>query len=135
MSFSAIQDADERERAERRPIPRQLDAVSEILGSGVYIRSHRTALQIEISPGYLSSRITVSRYYFQLEPPVAVDFLKEIRSKRELEAKRAYFDAQSIRYVVTVDEWDGEAVEAAITEPAGDMDTESVQRPVTAPRR
>lgn len=139
MGFSQIVDPDEAEALEPRGDERPLDPISAALDSGAFVRSHRFAgLFIRTAVGR-SPRLSVSRYYWDAEPPVAVDFRKEIRfGDEEMAAKRAYFEATGIRYVVVVDEWDEEGVSLRLT-PSSD-DSEAVATPdpgrlLTAPRR
>jgi hypothetical protein len=131
-----LQEQDLRERFEPRPAERPLDVISEAVGTGIFIRSHRTALQLDLGNGFRGRRLSVSRYYWGAEPPVAVDFRKEVQHGRpEVEAKAAYFAGAGVRYVLAVDEWDEEALSLALAPSAAEAEPGEPQRPLVAPRR
>ena len=139
MSFTQI-DSVESEAFEPRPLPREVDLVSEQIGSPVYVQNHRIDLHLPTPVG-LSPRLTVSRFYWNVEPPVAVDFRGELRAgDEEIAAKQAWFAARDIRYLLVQDEWDEEAVligTPVISRPAIGAPPEPtpVQKPKAAPRK
>ncbi len=89
--MNAWSDPDLAELAEPHPRERPIDAVSLALGSATFVRSHRFGDLHVPTPAGRSPRLAVSRYYWELEPPVVVDFRREIRrGPAEVAAKRAY---------------------------------------------
>lgn len=126
------QDPDERERLEPRPLSHPLDVISMGLGGDVFVRHHRFGDLYITTPMGRSPRLSVSRYYWGLNPPVAVDFFKEIkRGRPEYDAKRAYCARLGIRYILAQDEWD----EDAVARPASEPDAPPAKPLLTAPRR
>lgn len=108
------------------------DLLSLALGESAFVAGHRFDLQIYVSPGFVSPRLTVTRFYWGATPPTVIDFRRDVRSPAELEAKRAFFADRGIRYVLAEDEFDEDAVRAAVAPPESDA---PAQRPMTAPRR
>lgn len=120
------------EEAEAPPRIEVADPVSQALGQKAFVRSHRIDLQLDMHPGR-SPRLSVSRYYWDAEPPIAVDFVREIRhGKREVDAKRAYCRQRNIRYLLLANEFDEEGVRGK-TAPLSSPD-EAPAEPTGAPR-
>lgn len=114
MSFSRINDPDAAEALEARAPEQGLDIISQALGSGVFVHNHRFGDLYIVTAMGRSPRLSVSRYYWNLEPPVAVDMARDLKfAETEVEAKQVYFAAQNIRYVLARDEWDEAAIRAA----------------------
>ena len=91
---------------------RTQDVLSDILGARSYVRFHRMSVRLRGNTG-VSSKLQVSRFYFDTEPPTAVDFLGEVkRGKPEILAKYAYCEAHRIRYVLLANEWDTDGLQA-----------------------
>lgn len=119
-----------------------LDAINIAVGCGHYVQNHRTQAYIDFG-GYRSPRLTVSRYYWDLEPPLAVDFVRDLKHKdKELEVgtKRQHFTEQDIRYILLRDAFDGEGAEAALARletgaKKPESDPVDYKKPVTGPRR
>jgi hypothetical protein len=134
---TTIQDADERERREAQPQARSLDIISLGLGADAFVRFHRFGDLYITTPMGRSPRLPVSRYYWNLDPPVAVDFKREIkRGVPEVEAKMAYFAERGIRYILARDEWDEEAVLPSAPEPGEEPQPDPQAKPLlAAPRR
>lgn len=116
------------------------DAVCVALGRDYFIAPYRfTRLFVE-SPAGRSPRLAVSRYYWDLTPPVAVDFVRDISyGEAELEVKKAYFASRNIRYLLVKDAWDGEGAEKALLRYLSDTEqarvTQNAAKPLTGPRR
>jgi len=100
---------------EPRPLRRPLDPVSIAAGSdhfAVHYRFDDLLLPVRLGD---TQRLTVSRYYWDVVPPLAVDFRREVRyGVREVEAKREFFSSRRVRYVLVHDKWAGEEVEYQI---------------------
>ena len=93
---------------------RPLDPLSEAVGSQPFVVRHRFPVSIDMGIGR-SPRLSVSRYYWSAEPPVVVDFVRDLRfGRREVEVKTAWFAERNIRYVVCETEFDVETVEATL---------------------
>lgn len=131
------------EHESQAPPKRPLDTISERLGTGIYIERHRLSLQI-VEGAFRSPRLRISRFYWDLTPPVAVDFVRELRHGAvEVAAKRDYFKKAGIRYILASNEWDEEAQglnkpgvsrsSAPESRPPESSPTTG-RRPVTAPR-
>lgn len=121
---------------ERRPPARAVDSVSIAVGSEHFVIHHRFGNLFVQTPMGNSPRLAVSRYYWNVEPPVAVDFRKEIRyGKQEFETKSQYCKRQGIRYVMVNDKWAGEEVEDQLKELAPLEESEAPVKPLlTEPR-
>lgn len=107
----------ERQEAEIALAERQqVDAISDVVGSGVYSARHRfqdlrEALFEEARHGSLA----VSRFYFSVDPRVVVDIEpKPGMVAREIAAKRAYCERNGIRYVLIADPFDDVGVRAQL---------------------
>jgi hypothetical protein len=118
-----------------RPPEQIADAISTAVGSSQYVRSHRYGdLCFQTSLGR-SPRLAVSRYYWDLEPPVVVDFRRELRyGQLEVDTKQAYFREHGIRYYLASDEWDEDAIRSTPTSSDAAVPLVQQQRPVTAAR-
>lgn len=92
------------------------DAVCVAVGCKHYVQKHRTNCHMPQPGGGISARLSVSRYYWDLEPPVAVDFASELGRDPagEVQAKKEYFAANNVLYVLVRDAFDGEGTEAAL---------------------
>jgi hypothetical protein len=120
------------ERVEQRAPESPPDPISQALGAKVFVRNHRLGNLHIATPMGRSPRLSVSRFYWDLDPQIVVDFFKELkRGKAEYEAKKAYCAERGIRYILAADEWDEEAVRGRM-----EPDTEEPAAPLrTAPRR
>lgn len=136
MSLTGITNLDPDEIAEPRPMRQPPDSVSQAVGSAVFVRSHRFAeLYIEGSMGR-SPRLPVSRFYWDLEPQVVVDFKREVkRGPAEVAVKRAYCEKHGIRYLLVSDEFDAEGITEALAPTTPTTEAVEAQKPRTAPRR
>jgi hypothetical protein len=107
---------DIRETFEARPVHRVPDPVSLAVGSAAFISRHRfDDLRAAATRPGLTSRYVFSRYYFDAVPPVAIDFISQIRGgKTEVHAKTTYCEGRGIRYLVVTNQWDDESVEAQL---------------------
>lgn len=124
------------ERDVRTPL-RLVDAVSVAVGASHFVQNHRLAIQIRFEVG-VSRRLRVSRFYWDLTPPVAIDFVESlVYGEDEVAAKKQYFEGQEIRYILAKGPWDGESVDHALTkietpEIAAVLDA---AKPLSGPRR
>lgn len=138
MSFTHINDPEAAERLEQHlPQRTVLDPISSALGASVFVAKHRLDLHIETPLGR-SPRLYVSRYYWDLDPPVAVDFVREIQyAAKEVAVKRAFCRERNIRYILCASEFDEEAITGSPMTPPEETPSSSgaPQKPVTAPRR
>ena len=123
------------DRPDPVPAPRPVDIISAALGADIFVRNHRFGTLYIQTPMGRSPRLTVSRYYWNVDPPVAVDFVKEVkRGEAEVEAKREYCAARGIHYILAVDEWDEDAIRG--TTPVAESEDAPPTAPlVTAPRK
>lgn len=143
VSFARINDSEDDERQEQHTYqPAVVDPVSVALAASVFVSKHRFDVHIETQLGR-SPRLYVSRYYWSLNPPVAVDFVRDMAyGPKEEQVKRAFFGARNIRYLILVNEFDDEAILGTPAPPSAGSDGESeesppveTQKPVVAPRR
>jgi hypothetical protein len=104
--MSIIQERD----IEKPALPRTPDVLSEILGARTYARRHRFGVRLQRGAAQ-SPKLSVSRFYFDTDPPTAVDFVPEIkRGKAEVLAKYTYCEVHGIRYILLASEWDEEGL-------------------------
>jgi hypothetical protein len=112
------------------------DPISAVLGHGSYVRNHRYGMmQISFPQGGLSPRLRFTRFYWQADPPIAVDMLRDLRFGRvEVAWKMAYCQEQGIAYYVCKDEWDIETLreQAGTIVLPGEAET-AADAPVGAP--
>jgi len=117
-----------------------IDPINLAVGAGYYVKNHRFAnLYIETEMGR-SPRLAVERYYWDLEHPVAVDFIRSLcYGELEFATKKAYCKEHNIRYILVRNEWDGEGAETALLKYENpDEAVEAIQdaaRPLVGPRR
>lgn len=105
----------ERQEAEVAAAAREPgDTISIAVGSNAYSTHHRfndLRMSVFRTMTMSSSALTVSRFYFGLEPKVVVDIVEHPeRFKPEIAAKRQYCADRGYRYVLVPDEYDEDAV-------------------------
>lgn len=124
------------------PAPlRPPDSIGIAVGSAFCVTNHRFGDLYIDTPAGRSPRLSVSRYYWELAPPVAVDFVRDLRfGEQELGVKKRYFREHNIRYILIKDMFDGEGAEAALAALEDDAvqtapQTPQGSKPLTGPRR
>lgn len=116
------------------------DAVSVAVGCKHYVSNHKfNNLFIQMPLGR-SPRLSITRYYWDLDKPVAVDFVRDLRwGEQEIATKKEYFADKDTIYILVKDVWDGEGVEAALASAEYGEDVVSsinnAARPLMGPRR
>lgn len=110
------------------------DVISDIVGSPVYSARHRFAdLRMTMfGTGRMASDgLAVSRFYFGVQPMVAVDIIEhQERFKAEIAAKRAYCAEHGIRYALVAEPFDDDGVRQQLT-----PIRRTTNRPRTAPAK
>jgi hypothetical protein len=90
------------------------DLISGVVGSPIYSRRHRFAdltMRVHRNMSLQSSGLAVSRFYFNVTPPVVVDVLEHPeRQRAEIDAKREYCANHGYRYVLVTSDYDDESV-------------------------
>lgn len=125
-----------------------IDAIltSKILGDGIgiavgsthYVTNHRFPDLYISTDGGRTPRLSVSRYYWDLEPPVAVDMLRNIKyGEMEIAFKKQYFKDRDMYYIWVKDDWDGERAEQQLTalRPDPEQRLRDSVGPLVGPRR
>jgi hypothetical protein len=96
-----------------------MDAISGVVGSPVYSAHHRfpgLRLGLHRAMSVTSHALSVSRFYFGVEPKVIVDVVAHPeRYRTEIAAKRAFFAEQGWRYVLVADDMDEDEVRRQLT--------------------
>lgn len=140
MSHQLLTESDLAELRESRPATRQADPIDLAVGHHAFVVRHRfdVHVQTKIGPG---PRLSVSRFYWAATPPTAVDFVRDLRGgalysvEQEIAAKRSYFEAAGIRYVIAADEFDEDCIRPTAVAPSDGAEAVEGTRPLTAPRR
>lgn len=107
------------------------DPLSAALGQEVFVTNHRYGdMFIALPQGGRTPRLRFSRYYWRADPPIAVDWARDLRfGKAEVRMKIAYCAEHGVRYYVCKDENDVETLQAQVPGMTEDEDVPVVHAP------
>lgn len=132
MSF--LEDVSRRDQPVVAKMP---DVISPLLGQRVYADNHRFDDMTMTRVAGTGPRLMCSRFYFRMEPKLAIDFLGDIRfGREEVRVKKAYFEKRGWRYMILKDEWDIETLEdAPVVDGQAPVVSTEIRRPKIGPRK